>query len=320
MKAQKIIIDTDPGIDDAMAIHQAFADSRLEVVGLTTIFGNVYVEQAARNALWLSEQAAYKCGVATGASKPLIQELNTPSFHVHGAEGFGRLEDIHINGTLDPRPAHIYLSETLRAHSGEIILCPVGPLTNIANLLDYDPDVVNHVKKLVIMGGAVHVPGNVTSFAEANFWNDPHAADKVLAADWQIDLIGLDVTATLQFPPAVFEQVAKTSPRIGGFICDICEFYIDFYEKIVGKRVCLMHDPAALLAISDPEIFTFEKTPLSVIVSGEEVGNSVVSENSGRKAVNVAVKADAQAARQKFLSIYAEADSAYLKRINDEGE
>ncbi len=316
MKAQKIIIDTDPGIDDAMAIHQAFADSRLEVVGLTTIFGNVYVEQAIRNALWLTEQAKYECSVSGGASKPLVQAMNTPSFYVHGEEGFGSLTEIHPTQNSDPRPAHIYLSETIRANSGEIILCPIGPLTNIAKLLDYDPEIVNHVKKLVIMGGAVHVPGNVTSYAEANFWNDPHAADKVLGAEWHIDLIGLDVTATIQFPPDVFSQIAKESPRIGGFIYDVCEFYINFYEEIVGKRVCLMHDPAALLAISDRDIFTFQKEPLSVILDGTEVGNSFVSENMSRRAVSVAVGVDVDAAKKRFMAILAQADTAFDKRVN----
>ena len=319
MIAQKVIIDTDPGIDDAMAIHQAMADSRLEVVGLTTIFGNVYVEQATRNALWLVEQGAYQCNVASGASKPLIQEMNTPSFHVHGEQGFGRLTKIQPSLNLDSRPAHIYLSETIRENSGEIILCPIGPLTNIANLLDYDPEIVNHVKKLVIMGGAVYAPGNVTSCAEANFWNDPHAADKVVGADWDIDLIGLDVTATIQFSPDVFAQCAKSSPRIGGFINEICDFYIDFYEQIVGERVCLMHDPAAILAITDPDIFTFQKEPLSVIVDGEEAGNLFVSKKTSRKAVNVAVGVDTVAAKSRFMSILAKADSMFNMRVNRKG-
>ena len=316
MKAQKIIIDTDPGIDDAMAIHQAFADSRLEVVGLTTIFGNVYVEQATRNALWLAEKAMYESSVASGALKPLVQAMNTPSFYVHGEEGFGSFTDIKPTRKPDLRPAHIYLSETLRANSREIILCPIGPLTNIANLLDYDPEIVNYVKKLVIMGGAVHVPGNVTSYAEANFWNDPHAANKVLGADWHIDLIGLDVTTKIQFPPDIFSQIAELSPSIGGFIHDICEFYINFYSEIVGKRVCLMHDPAAVLAISDRDIFTFQKEPLSVIVDGEEVGNSFVSKNTSRKAVSVAVGVDVEAAKRRFIAILGAADSAYNKRVN----
>jgi len=308
MTTQKIIIDTDPGIDDAMAIHMAFADTRLDVVGLTTIFGNVYVEQATRNALWLAEQAHYKCAVAGGASKPLVQDMNKPSFHVHGDEGFGSLTQIAPESKADTRPAHVFLSEICREHSGEIILCPVGPLTNIANLLDYDPDIIHHVKKLVIMGGAVFAPGNVTPFAEANTWNDPHAADKVFAADWEIDLIGLDVTANIRFAPDVFAQGRKNSPEIGGFIHEICDFYINFYEQIVGERVCLMHDPAAIMAITDPDIFEFKTVPLSVITEGEEVGRTMVASGTKRRGVNVAVKADTDLAKQKFIALYTKAD------------
>ena len=316
MAAQKIIIDTDPGIDDAMAIHQAFADTRLEVIGLTTIFGNVYVNQATRNALWLVEQGAYKCAVSEGAAKPIIQKMNTPSFHVHGAQGFGNFIDINPIGKADPRPAHVFLSETIRANPNEIILCPIGPLSNIANLLEYDPDIVNHLKKVVIMGGAVYVRGNVTSFAEANFWNDPHAAEKVLAADWEIDLIGLDVTSTIQFPPKVFLEGAEKSPIIGGFISNISEFYIKFYEGIVGKTVCLMHDPAAIMAITDPDIFTFQKVPLSVIMKGEKAGNVFVCKNSERRPVNVAINVDIESAQKRFESIFSKADAALKKRIN----
>ncbi len=319
MAVQKIIIDTDPGIDDAMAIHQAFADIRLKVVGLTTIFGNVYVDQATRNSLWLKEHGAYNCAVASGAESPTFQEMNTPSSHVHGEQGFGEITEIYPIGKADPRPAHIYLSETIRANSGKIILCPIGPLSNIARLLDYDPEIINHLQKLVIMGGAVNVPGNVTSYAEANFWNDPHAADKVLRANWEIDLIGLDVTSNIQFSPDVFAQGAKNSPRIGGFIRDISKFYINFYEQVIGKSVCMIHDPAAILAITDPDIFTFQKAPLSVILKGDKVGNSFVSENLERRPVNVAVNVDAEAAQRQFISIFSKADSAYKKRLNSQG-
>ena len=189
-------------------------------------------------------------------------------------------------------------------------------MSNIANLLEYDPDIVNHVKKVVIMGGAVYVRGNVTSFAEANFWNDPHAAEKVLAADWEIDLIGLDVTSTIQFPPNVFLEGAEKSPIIGGFILNISEFYIKFYEGIVGKTVCLMHDPAAIMAITDPDIFTFQKVPLSVIVEGEKVGNVFVCKNLERRSVNVAINVDIKAAQKRFKSIFSKADAALNKRIN----
>ena len=312
---QKIIIDTDPGIDDAMALHFAFADARLEVMGLTTVFGNVFIEQATRNALFLVEQAAYSADVAGGASYPLNMAMNPPSHHVHGAEGMGALAAVTPAGMADPRPAHIYLSETCRAHSGDIILCPVGPLTNIAALLDYDPDITKHVKKVVIMGGTVFHRGNVTPFAEANVWNDPHAADAVFAADWQVEMIGLDVTQQISCNAADFADVSVDSPDIGGFLSDISGFYMDFYEGVLGHHACLIHDPAAIIAITDPHYFTFDDIPLRVITEGTQVGATIRDDVSGRRPVRVAIAVDSEGVRKTFLDICKETDRMKKSRI-----
>ena len=312
---QKIIIDTDPGIDDAMAMHFAFADPRLEVVGLTTVFGNVFVEQATRNALFLVKQAAYSADVAGGASHPLTMAMNPPSHHVHGPEGLGALAAVTPSGTADPRPAHIYLSETCRAHSGEIILCPVGPLTNIAALLDYDPEITKHVKKVVIMGGTVFHRGNVTPFAEANVWNDPHAADKVFAADWLVEMIGLDVTQQITCDAADFTGVSAAAPEIGGFLTDISAFYMDFYEGVLGQHACLIHDPAAVIAITDPHYFNFDEIPLRVIADGEEVGATIRDDALGRRPVRVATAVDSEGVRKTFLDICKETDRMKKSRI-----
>ena len=122
----------------------------------------------------------YKTNIIKGASKPLAQKLKKPSSYVHGKEGFGDFTNINPKGKPEKKKsANQYLSETIRANSGKIILLAIGPLTKLANLLEYDKEIVNHVKKLVIMGGAVYVPGNITSYVEANFFHDPHAADKV---------------------------------------------------------------------------------------------------------------------------------------------
>ena len=308
--AQKIIIDTDPGVDDAMAIYLAFADPRLEVLGLTSVFGNVWVEQATRNALYLAETAHYPCDVAAGADKPLVITPNDPSHFVHGEEGFGDLPAQHPAKAADPRPAHIYLSETIRAHSGEVILCPVGPLTNIANLLAYDPDIVNHVQKVVIMGGAGFVAGNVTPFAEANIWNDPHAADIVFAANWRVEMIGLDVTTQVACPPEDFAWLAKQAPDLGGFIHDAAIFYTRFYHSVIGRNVCLMHDPSAIIAITNPEFFTFEAVPVSVCVEGEAIGQTKPMAEADRPPVYIARHVDSASVRKAYLDISARADAA----------
>lgn len=316
---QKIIIDTDPGVDDAMAIHLAFADPRLEVVGLTTIFGNVWVEQATRNALYLAEMANYDCDVAEGAAKPLHITPNPPAHFVHGDEGFGDLPPQKPNRKPDPRPAHIYLSETIRVHSGEIILCPIGPLTNIANLLSYDPEIVKHVQKVVIMGGAGFVPGNVTEFAEANIWNDPHAADAVFAADWSVEMIGLDVTAQIECAPADFAELARKAPKIGGFLKRVVDFYIRFYHSVIGREVCLMHDPSAVIAITNPELFTFNEVPVSVVLTGEAVGQTLpvpdASRSKVKPKVRIATGVQVDAVRQAYLEYSAKVDIAADARL-----
>lgn len=312
---QKLIIDTDPGIDDAMAIHYAFAHAGLDVLGLTTIFGNVFAWQASRNALLLSEQAHYPLDVIEGASCPLTQPLNPPSHHVHGKEGFGVLPAQTPQGTPLAKTTDAYLSEVCRAHSGEVILCPVGPLTNIASLLRYDPGIVKHVKKLVIMGGAVWAPGNVSAYAEANIWNDPHAADAVFAADWDIDLIGLDVTQTIDCDDADFKALRQAAPEIGGFLHEISGFYIKFYHSVIDRHVCLMHDPSALIAITDDELFTYRTTPLSVVCSGEQTGRTVPDDSLDRRGVRVAVGADAAKIKARFLDICGQADK--MKQLRE---
>lgn len=310
----KIIIDTDPGIDDAMAIHMAFADPRLEVVGLTTIFGNVNVMQATRNALWLAEQAAYPLDVAKGAERPLIQAPNTPSYYVHGDEGFGDLPA----QTPRQKPHHLdaadYIIQTCRAHSGEITLCPVGPLTNIAIALQRDPDLIHHVKSVVIMGGAGFVPGNVTDYAEANIWNDPHAADVVFAADWQVVMIGLDVTTQVMCLPEDYQSIADASGPIGAFINDISQFYTRFYATIYQEDVCVLHDPCAVIAITDPELFEYRKLPLHVICEGEAIGQTVPDATSRRHPVKIAIGVDVDRVKAHYLSLSKSADKACANR------
>jgi inosine-uridine nucleoside N-ribohydrolase len=304
----KLIIDTDPGVDDAMAIHYAFAHPDLDVLALTSIFGNVWVEQATRNALILAEQAAYPCLVAEGEAQPLVMPPNAPSHYVHGDEGFGDLPAMTPKGKPDPRPAYQVIVDYCRQYPGEVVLAPVGPLTNIAKLLEYDPEITGYVKKVVIMGGAVRCPGNVSDYAEANIWNDPHAADRVFAADWPVELIGLDITQKIKCHPEHFDQIAQSSPEIGGFLREISAFYIKFYQTVIGEYVCLMHDPTAIIAITNPDLITFEELPLEVVLEGEAIGQTRPSRDASRRPVRVAMAADGEKIRKTFLDICGETD------------
>ena len=314
---QKIIIDTDPGIDDAMAIHMAFADPRLEVVGLTTIFGNVNVEQATRNALWLAEQAEYELDVAKGATRPLVQEPNEPSYYVHGDEGFGDLPAQTPFGRAHALDAADYIIETCRAHSGEISLCPVGPLTNIAIALQRDPDLVHHVKSVVIMGGAGFVPGNVTDYAEANIWNDPQAADIVFGAPWEVVMIGLDVTTQVMCYPEEYQSIADESGPIGSFINDISQFYARFYASIYKDVLCVLHDPCAIIALTDPELFDYRDMPVHVICDGPAIGQTVPDNNLARTSAKIAIGVDVEKVKAQYLHLSKMADSCHAKRRSD---
>ena len=313
---QKIIIDTDPGIDDAMAIHQAFADPRLEVVGLTTIFGNVTATQATRNALYLAEMAGHDAAVAGGAPVPLRRAPEPPADFVHGPEGFGSLPAPTPDSTADARSAAAYLCESCAAAPGEIIICAVGPLTNLAAALAHDPSITETAKRVVVMGGSAARHGNVSDCAEANIWNDPDAADHVFAADWDVTMVGLDVTEKTQCRPPDFAAIARHAPTIGGFLEAATRFFFDSHEAKLGESPCFMHDPSAILAITDPHLFGFTRMPISVVCDGAEIGRTITGGN-GRRDVSVAMQVDSSAARARFIEMVSKADARAAARHHD---
>ena len=191
----KIIIDTDPGIDDAQAIAFAIAHPDIDLLGLTTVFGNASIDITSRNALKLLEIfGRADIPVAQGASKPLKQDrLPSPDF-VHGIDGLGNLNLDAPKTTLQSQSAVQFIIEAVNLNPGEITLVAVGPLTNIAEAVALDPSLPSKVKGLIVMGGNIDEAGNVSPVAEANFLGDPHAADIVCAHDWPLKVIGLVVT------------------------------------------------------------------------------------------------------------------------------
>tara|TARA_B100001093_G_scaffold489541_1_gene527804 strand:+ start:123 stop:1076 length:954 start_codon:yes stop_codon:yes gene_type:complete len=305
---QKLIIDTDPGIDDAMAIHLAFADSRINVIGMTTIFGNVTTAQATRNALYLAEMAHYDLPVAKGATVPRHRNGAPPADFVHGSEGFGDLPAMQPAGKPDSRNAARFLCESCAAHPGEVIICAVGPLTNLAAALDHDTSITQTVKRVVVMGGSAARHGNVSDCAEANIWNDPDAADAVFGADWDVTMVGLDVTEKTQCTPANFAKLAEAAPIIGGFLEKASRFYFDFHEAKTGKRSCFMHDPSAIIAVTDPDLFGYERHPITVVCSGNEIGRTVTNPKADRRGTQIAMTVDSRTVGEIFMRYVAAAD------------
>lgn len=295
----KIIIDTDPGVDDAMAIFYGHASEEIEIVGLTTVFGNVHVAQATRNALYLTEVLGIDIPVARGAERPYDFPEFKPSTHVHGPEGFGDVIDIPT--TLDPvaESAAAFLVRQARTHKGELVICAIAPLTNIADAIRLDPAFVTNVAKIVIMGGAVDCAGNVTQHAEANIYHDPHAAAEVLSSGAEIILVGLDVTLKTLCNSDDFEVIARSAPKTGGFLRDVGAFYLNFYKEIDGRDGCGLHDSTALIACTHPELFTMDNTGLSVVLNGHEFGSTV--RDLSKPKLSVCVDIDADAVKRLFM-------------------
>jgi inosine-uridine nucleoside N-ribohydrolase len=298
---ERILIDTDPGIDDAMAILYAIAAPDIELVGLSTVFGNVTTGIATRNALQLLELAGVAVPVARGAETPLRRALAPPADFVHGADGFGDVRLPPPSRQADPRPAARFIAETILENPGEITLVPVGPLTNVALALREAPDIVKAVKKVVVMGGAVRTGGNVNDHAEANIWNDPDAAAEVFAADWPLTLVGLDVTQSVRCKDHDLDPMRGASPLCGPFLNEAAAFYFRFHEGTRGFTGCYLHDPSALICATHPEWFETVETPLAVTVDGEALG--CTREGGNGPSQRVAIGVDAEAVRQRFLEI-----------------
>lgn len=307
-KPVKLIIDTDPGIDDAMAIFYAAAAPDIELVGLTTIFGNVRTPMATRNALRLLEWAGLPdVPVAQGLLAPRALPPFPPSANVHGTEGFGTLAGAEPQGRAISESAPEFLVRMAREHKGELVICPIGPLTNIAAAIDLDSEFATNVARIVIMGGSLEDGGNITPHAEANIYHDPHAADVVFASGGNITMVGLDVTHRITCQMADFEQIKAASPRLGGLIHEMSEFYIAFYESVGKTGGCSLHDPAAVIACTHPEWFTARDVAISVTLSGEASG-ATIEATDGRRQTQVLMQTDAAAVKSDFIAAMARLD------------
>ncbi|CUI71944.1 nucleoside hydrolase [Cognatishimia activa] len=294
----KLIIDTDPGVDDAMAIFYAAAAPDIELLGLTSIFGNVTVEMATRNALRLVEAAGLDIPVAAGAPTPLVLPPFTPSFHVHGDEGFGDIPAVTPKGKAIDESAADFLCRMAREHKGELVVCPIGPLTNIAHAIQQDPEFATNVKRIVLMGGSYREGGNITPHAEANIYHDPHAAEVVFASGARVEMVGLDVTHRILCTAEDFAEMAATAPKLGGMLQDMSHFYLEFYKTVGKFDGCSLHDPAAVIACTHPEWFTAENVAIQVSCEEETSGATIDATDERRPtAVYVAVEADKVKAR-----------------------
>ncbi len=279
----RIIFDTDPGVDDAMALCFAMAHPRIELLGITTVFGNVTAPQATTNALYLTQLAGRSVPTAQGASKPLFKHAEAPPDFIHGADGLGNLPSrlAASSAQADPRSAAQFIAQSARAEPGQITLVPVGPLTNIAAALALEPKLPQLIKRIVLMGGAVRVSGNVSPVAEANIWNDPHAADAVFTAGFDLTIVGLDVTYQVIVPVSLFEKVAAHHKHpLTDTLLHAVRFYSNFYATrypdLKANPGCFGHDVLAFIALLHPELFSFLRGRLRCVSEGIAQGQTIL--------------------------------------------
>ncbi|MFQ6554197.1 nucleoside hydrolase [Aestuariibius insulae] len=301
----RVLIDTDPGIDDAMAIYWAAAAPEIEIAGITTVFGNVSSRIAGRNALRLLEAAGVEAPVAEGAWQPLVLPPFEPTWRIHGREGFGTVPaELPAGKVVDEAADDMLLRMTAEA-PGELTLVALGPLTNVASALRRDPDFAGRLAGLVIMGGSVDAGGNITPHAEANLYHDPHAAEIVFASGAPIRMVGLDVTHQILCAASDFANIAHRSPVIGGQIQEMSLHYLKFYESVGRFDGCALHDPAAMIAAVAPDLFEWRKTPIRVVTEGEASGRTLADPACGAPPVAVAMGVDADAVRHRFIETLA---------------
>src|SRR5215469_4319759 len=273
----RIILDTDPGIDDALALFLARASPEVQLEAITTVSGNVHVDLTTRNALALLELAGSPgIPVARGCDRPLVRQSVTADY-VHGRNGLGGIE--LPEPKLQPSSQHAVdlIIEKILAAPGEITLVPIGPLTNIALALRKEPHIAQQVREVVIMGGALLVPGNVTAAAEFNIYADPHAAHMVLHAGWPIRLVSLDVTTKALLQRKQVQQLASIGSPVTRFIQQVVDSYLETFGRSRGLTAFQMHDPLCLAAAFQPDLITWEPAYVDVELAGTLTSGETVA-------------------------------------------
>ncbi|KAI9193763.1 hypothetical protein LWI28_000054 [Acer negundo] len=307
MEPKKIIIDTDPGIDDAMAIFLAFKSPEVEVIGLTTIYGNVYTTLATKNALHLLEVAGRTdIPVAEGSHVTLTKgtKLQIADF-VHGADGLGNQNFPPPKGKPIEQSAAAFLVEQAILYPGKITVVALGPLTNIALAIQLDPAFAKNIGQIVLLGGAFSVNGNVNPATEANIFGDPDAADVVFISGADVVAVGINVTHQAVMTDADRDKLAQSNGKFAQYLCQILEVYFSYHHDAYATRGVYLHDPTALLVAINPSLFTYTEGVVRVQTSGITKGLTLfdnrqkrfaeITEWTDKPMVKVAVTVDAKA-------------------------
>lgn len=299
---KKVIIDCDPGIDDSLALILALNSPELEIVGITTVSGNVKADQGAKNALKvLKLMNREDIPVYIGEEVPLERELITAQ-DTHGEDGLGETNyeeaDVAINyGGVD------FILDN--AGKGDISIIALGPLTNLAKAIEKDEERFNMINEIVSMGGAFKSHGNCSQVAEFNYWVDPHGVKEVFdRSKVPFSMVGLDVTREIILTPNIIELIKQIGGDAANFIVDITRFYVDFHWKQEKTLGCVINDPLAVAYFIDRSLCEGFTSYLDIVTEGKAVGQILVDVgNFYKKDHNgsILIKVDSKRFMKMFL-------------------
>lgn len=280
---KRIIIDCDPGIDDAMAILFAHKSPLVSIEAITTMMGNASLATTTRNSLYIVERFSLNAPVYAGAQKPLvIKESDPPSF-VHGDDGLGNIGAPAPHTDARDLAAAECICRITADNPGEITIVALGRLTNLALALQIDPHLSSNVKDVVVMGGAIGrsgFAGNVSPCAEANVAGDPHAADIVFQADMPLTMVGLDVTMKTVMTDEYLQSIRDNGGETGQFIYEISRFYDAFHRESLGMSGFPVHDSSAIAYVLQPALFQTDSGAIRVVADGIASGQTIFAPDS----------------------------------------
>lgn len=265
MEKQKIILDCDPGHDDAIAIMLAGSAANLEILGICVEAGNQTLEKTGNNTLNLVQYLELNVPVALGSGKPLKRTPMTCA-EIHGETGLDGFPFSPLKVQYHKQNA-VDLMKTLLEKNKNVVLVPTGPLTNIAELLIKHPEVKNSIKSIVLMGGSIGY-GNVSPAAEFNILCDPEAADVVFNSGLELYMLGLDVTRQALVLPKVMKRMSKIHNKAGELFTRLMKVFNENQLKIFGHSGAPLHDPATIISLLNQKVFTFQKMNVVIDVSG----------------------------------------------------
>jgi purine nucleosidase len=306
-----ILMDCDTGIDDALALLYLAAQARAgtaELVAVGTVHGNVTPGAAAMNTLRVLERAGLPgVPVAVGAVAPMVGPARY-AYEFHGTDGLGDTRLPEPAGRPVSTSAPEQIIRLARHRPGELTLVAVGPLTNLGIALLLEPALPGLLREVVIMGGALDHPGNVTGHAEANIWHDPEAAELVLAAPWTVTLVPLDATHPTAVDGDWLDRLAAAATPPAQLATAILPFLTAAYEPTLGYRGCVLHDALAAMLAVDPSLTTYAERPVHVELAGQHTRGATLwdrradTTRPARPAVRVAITPDAPAFRDRLLA------------------